>query len=165
MNAAHVHLLVNHFPIVGTVLAIPLLLLALLLPRERGLWLGGLLVLGLSGVAAVVADRTGEPAEEMIEDVVPFDEYAMEEHEERAEVATVFSVATLILAGAVFAIGRRRDVVPLPLVAAPLVAAIVGAGLMAWTGAAGGRIRHEEIRPEGAAAPTHGTDADEAGAH
>lgn len=151
MNGAHAHLLVNHLPVVGSLLAVLLLAVALAYRAERGLWLAGLLVLGFTGLGAIAADRTGEPAEEFVEEKAWADEDVVEEHEERAEVAVVGALIGLAVAIGAYAAGRReRGVVH---VAAPLVVAVVVAGLMAWTGAAGGRIRHPDETGGVVAAP------------
>ena len=63
MNAVHVHLLLNHLPVIGSLIAAALLIVALL-RRDSGLakvTLG--LFVALAGIAVVVF-LTGEPAEE-----------------------------------------------------------------------------------------------------
>lgn len=151
MNGAHAHLLVNHLPVVGSVLAVLLLAIALAFRAERGLWLAGLFVLAFTGLGAVAANLTGEPAEEFIEDKPWAAEAVIEEHEERAEVALVAALVGLAVAGGAFVTGRRGPGVAH--VAAPLVVAVVVAGLMAWTGAAGGKIRHPDETGGVVAAP------------
>lgn len=156
MNPAHFHLVINHFPIVGTLLAIPLFGLALLRGRDRGVWLAATVLLGLAGVFAGAAFLTGEPAEEYVEDMAGVTEAAIGTHEERAEVATVFAVLTGVGAIAAFAIGRKRE--GALLVIGPLCAAVVTGGLMVWTGAAGGAIRHPEIGTDGPGSASAGVD-------
>lgn len=161
MNGAHAHLLVNHFPIVGAFLGVVLLLLALATRRDRGVWTAGVAVLALSAAGAGAAQLTGEPAEEVVEDLAGFDETLVEEHEERAKIATIGSVTVGVVAlGAWFA-GRRKAAIPTAYVGGVLAVALVSAGLMAWTGNAGGKIRHPEI---GDAPPVEGPGARAEGA-
>lgn len=143
MNPAHLHLLVNHFPIVGTLLAVPLFALALPRARDRGVWLSATFLMALAGGSAAAAKLSGEGAEEQIEGMPGVNDAAIETHEERADIATIFAVLAGIGAVAAFGLGKKRE--GAVLVIAPLAAAIVSGGLMAWTGAAGGQIRHPEI--------------------
>ena len=67
MNDAHLHLLVNHLPIVGAMLSLPLFGLALLMPKDRGALRAAVLVAVFTALGGVAADLTGEPAEEVVE--------------------------------------------------------------------------------------------------
>jgi hypothetical protein len=67
MTPVHLHLLVNHLPIVGTMLGVPLLLVALWRRAELGVAVAAALVLGLSGAGAIVAEESGEEAEHVAE--------------------------------------------------------------------------------------------------
>ena len=146
MSGAHLHLLVNHLPIVGAFLAIPLLGLAVLLRRDRGMLRASVVVLVLSASGAGIALGTGEPAEEQVEDLPGISAPAIHTHEERAEAAAGLSVlAAVVGAGALLLAERRGQAPPLPLAAA-VAAALLSAGAMAWTGASGGVIHHEELR-------------------
>ena len=59
MNAAHVHLLVNHLPIVGATLAVPLLVLAAMMPRQRGLVVSVAVILTLAAGGATWTGASG----------------------------------------------------------------------------------------------------------
>lgn len=142
MNLAHLHLLLNHFPIVGTALATLLLGAAIARRGERGLWLAGTLLLGVSGATAAAAWATGGPAEETVEGQPGVHESTIEAHEERAELATVFAVLLAAGAAGAYWVGGRSEA--RGSLAGPFGAAVVSSALMAWTGAAGGQIRHPE---------------------
>jgi hypothetical protein len=141
MNAAHLHLLVNHLPIVGTLLSVPLLALAFGL-RDRGVWLAATVVLAISGVGVAAAYFSGEPAEGVVEDLAGVDKTVIHEHEERAEVAAVLTGVAALIGVFTFALGARRP----RLAALPLVAAMAASAALGWTGEAGGRVRHTELR-------------------
>jgi len=147
MSDAYPHLLINHLPIVGALLALPLLALALW-TRERGAVAAAALVLALAGGGAVAALLTGEPAEEAVEHLAGTDEAALEIHEERAEVATILAVLAA-LAGLAAARGEGRAR------AAAAALATASAAGMAWVGASGGPIRHSELRADVTAAAPH----------
>ena len=102
MNAAHLRLVINHLPIVGAFLTVPLVALALWRRGDRGLILAAVLTLGLTGVGALAALQTGEPAEEIVEHLPGAAESPIDTHEHRSQVATGLAVATALGALAVF---------------------------------------------------------------
>lgn len=151
MNLAHLHLLLNHFPIIGSVLAIPLLGIAAWRTREWSAVLAPVVVLVIAGVCAIGANLTGEPAEELIEDRPGISERWIHEHEERADIATAFAVLGAVGAGGLLYLASRKGETPRLAVGGLLVLTLATNGVMAWTGLAGGRIHHPELRPAGGA--------------
>lgn len=149
MDLVHLHLLLNHVPVIGTVLT-ALLLAWALLRRSSELGKVSLGLLGLLAVVAIVVYLTGEPAEERVEGLPGISEPIMERHEEIALVATIVMGAVGALALGALAAFRRR---PLPhgVTALALVATLGTAGVMGYTANLGGQIRHSEIRPDGVA--------------
>jgi hypothetical protein len=162
VNAAHFHLIVNHLPIVGAVLSVPLLVLALFQRADRGALRAAVAVLVLSAGGALASLWSGEPAEEQVEHLPGTSEAAIEIHEERAELATGLSVVTALLGVGALVLAERRRIGSAAPIAVTLAGAVLTAGAMAWTGSTGGVIRHPEIRGGPAAsAPANG--ATEAG--
>lgn len=153
MNLAHLHLLLNHFPIIGSALAVPLLAIAAWRTREWSAILAPALVLIIAGVCAVAANLTGEPAEEVVEDRPGVSERWIHEHEEHADVATGFAVVGAVGAGGLLYWASRKGETPRLGVAGLLVLTLGTNGMMAWTGLAGGRIHHPELRPGASEAP------------
>lgn len=139
MDTGHLHLMLNHLPVLG----IPALLALLVwgLARDmptvaRGaLWL----TLGL-GAVTVAVYLTGEAAEELVEGLPTFEEPLVERHEVVALWTTVTVAATGLLAAAALWWGSR---VLIRLVVVGLALSAVAAGLTAWTG---GPIGHPELR-------------------
>ncbi|MBK7976196.1 MAG: hypothetical protein IPK07_23955 [Deltaproteobacteria bacterium] len=160
MNAAHVHLLVNHLPIVGATLAVPLLVLAAMMPRQRGLVVSVAVILTLAAGGAGLALVSGDAAGEIVESLPGVREGDIETHEERAEVAMVFAVVAALasLAAAGLEIDRGTPA-PRLAVLALLGLALANVGAMTWTGASGGVIRHTEIRGGAGAAASSAPDA------
>ena len=157
MNAAHLHLLVNHLPILGTFLAIPLIGLVFWRPRDRGLLVGAALILALSGLGAGAALSSGEGAEETVEHLPGVSERLIHAHEEAAEVAAGFAGFAALAGLGVLGWGLVREGGAHRLATAGvLVATLASAGAMAYTGSTGGVIRHEEIRGDQASALTLG---------
>jgi uncharacterized membrane protein len=144
MNAAHLHLLLNHLPVVGTLGCVLLLALAAVRksPELAKVSLGLFVLVAVAGAAAYL---TGEPAEEGVEHAAGVSEALIERHEEAAAVALVLlSAVGLLSAGELVAFRRRA--VPRAAVLLTLLLALLPAGAMAYTANLGGQIRHSEIR-------------------
>lgn len=145
MNWAHLHLALNHVPVVG--LPIVLLLLAWAIVRRSAELLKascGLIVLLM--IVTVIVQLTGEPAEELVEELPGVIESMVESHEESALVGTIGMVVVGVTA--LFGLWRLRTGKILPGWYSPtvLIAGITVAVLMAWIANSGGQIRHTEIR-------------------
>lgn len=146
MSAPHIHLILNHFPVVGATAAAGLLTLAVLMRRDV-LTRAGLWALVVSAAVAVPVYLSGEGAEDVVEEL-GVAEAVIEAHEEAALLALV----ALLVLGAVGAsalwLYRRRAEVPRRLVIGLWVLSL-GAGLLVARAAnRGGEIRHTEIRGE-----------------
>jgi len=144
MSIVHLHLLLNHVPVVGTLVAL-LLFAAAIFMRES---VSTKFALGFSAVIAVVAVAvyfTGGPAEEAVEKLAGVTERAIEQHEEAAEVTTMAMSIFGALSLAALIIFRKRRV-PRWIGAAGFAGAVALSALMGWTANLGGQIRHSEIR-------------------
>ena len=153
MNAAHLHLLLNHAPVFGVLFALALLGLGQLRRSDEFSRLG-LLCLIISGLAALAAMLTGEPAEEAVEHLAGVTERAIHAHEEAAELAAVATYAGSAVALAALMFFRRTGLGP-RLTTLALIVALAAFGLMARTANLGGQIRHPEIAGSVAATEEH----------
>jgi hypothetical protein len=152
MDMGHLHLMLNHLPVLGAPALVALLAwgLAGKMPAvtQGALWLTVVLA-----VVTGVVYLTGEAAEELVEGLPTFQERLVEQHEEVALWATVIVVATGCLAAAALWRSRRGATMSLALtrmVLVGLLASTVVAGVTAWTG---GPIGHPELRPGRTAPP------------
>lgn len=146
MDAVHVHLALNHLPILGPLFALATLAAAWI-RRDGSLAKWGLIVSACSALIAIPVFLTGEPAEERIEHLAGVSEERIEAHEESAEAAlVVIEIAGAFAILGLFLIARKGDAARwvVPVCALLCLAAL---GLMARAGNLGGQIRHEEIRP------------------
>jgi hypothetical protein len=145
MDLLHLHLLLNHVPVIGTFFGIALLLAALV-RRSRELVVASLALFVLNAAVAVPVYLTGEPAEDRVEKLPGVSAAVIERHEEAAAVGfgAVAVLGAVSLVG--LALAARNKPVSRGLMAVPLVLAVVAAGLMAWTANLGGQVRHTEIR-------------------
>lgn len=147
MNAAHIHLLLNHVPVLGTVFG--LLVLGYGYARDsREVMKAGLWLLVIVGVTGGLVYLTGEPAEGPVEDLAGVSEAVLERHEAAALWATIGAglVGLAALAGLVR--WRAADL-PRRYAGAVLALTFGLTGLMGWTANLGGQVRHAEIRSGG----------------
>lgn len=147
MTAAHFHLALNHIPVLGTIFGAVLL--------AYGLWRGqesiqkaslGLLV--AVGIVAVVVYLTGEPAEELVEDLAGVSHDAIEVHESWGWYAFLASIVTGVASiGALLFARARRHLVTWT-VQLVLVLSLLTSGMMIYTANLGGKVSHPELRAD-----------------
>lgn len=145
MNAAHLHLALNHLPIFALAFALVLLVWGRL-RRERVVLTIGLALTVLAGAGAGGAYLTGEAAEEVIEDRPGFDEAPVHEHEEAAEFALWLTLAAAALAAGTLWYHRRGGEYSPTALTATLVVGLVAMASLTVTAWHGGEISHPEIR-------------------
>ena len=145
MNPAHLHLILNHLPVLGAPF-VALLLGWGLLRRQRDLVRTGLGAAVLVAALAYPVFLTGEPAEHLVEDSSWFNESLVHEHEERAEIGLIAILLTGTVAGLGLWQSRGGREVNRLFSGATLAGLALSAGLFGWTALAGGEIRHDEVR-------------------
>lgn len=144
MSIVHLHLLLNHVPVVGILFVAVVLIAALRLKSSEVSRLGMWLLVGIGAVSAVVY-FSGEPAEDAVENLAGVSGAGIHAHEFAAEVS--FVVAAAVAGFALIALWVvRKNAVPRGLTSALLALTLIVAGFMAWTANLGGQIRHTEIR-------------------
>jgi uncharacterized membrane protein len=162
MSAAHLHLILNHIPLLGLLFGAALLAYGLWKSQEdvQKASLGLLAVAGLSAIAVYL---TGEPAEEIVEGLAGVSHDAIEAHEEFGLYALIGGIATggMAMIALLFALGRRHLV--RWTVILTLVLAVISSGLIGYTANLGGQISHPELR--GASASTMQDEAPDEAEH
>lgn len=160
MSAAHLHLMLNHLPVMGTPIVLALLLWGLV-RRSRDVQRAALGAAVLLAVVSYPVFLTGEPAEEQLEDSTWYQERLVHEHEERGEAALI----AMLLTGGIAVVGlwQSRGARPAAAALGGITAGglALSAALFGWTALAGGVIRHDEVRP-GAAALAPGGESGQA---
>jgi uncharacterized membrane protein len=144
MSLTHLHLLLNHFPVIGALIGIALLALALA-RKSSELSKVSLGLFAALGIVTLIVFFTGEPAEERIKKLPDFSESITEKHEEFALLATIVFSAMGAMAIAVLALFKGKQL-PRSLTLIAFVLSIVGGGMMGYTAMLGGQVRHTEIR-------------------
>ncbi len=141
MDLAHLHLILNHLPIVG----FPILLIFILWAHFRKdtalRKFSYVIAVGLA-FATFGAFQTGEPAEDRAEAVGAV-KSVIHEHEEAAETSMILVWVTAALAFvAFFTVGKPTiESITSLLFIASLVLTIAA---LSWTGYEGGKIRHSD---------------------
>ncbi len=145
LNGAHWHLLVNHFPIIGGLLATMVLGYGLLRYNASVISLSfGLFV--LMAVMTLVTNQTGEQAEHYLKSINALDREIFHQHEEAANLANIGMYLTGVLSLLSLVWSRARQWRFLPVLI--FTFALITFGLMANTGRLGGLIMHKELRDE-----------------
>jgi uncharacterized membrane protein len=144
MDLTHLHLILNHFPIVGTLIG-SLLLLYGFIRKDRNNQQVALAVITLMAILAIPVMLTGEPAEERVEHIAGVTEAAIEAHEEAAELAIWVMEITGFIALVGLILGYLKNRIFQPVMILALILSLASFGLMARTGSLGGQIRHTEL--------------------
>jgi uncharacterized membrane protein len=146
MNGAYAHLVLNHFPILGTLFGLALLAVALF-RRSDELQRAALVTFVVVGALSLPAYFTGESAHEVLEDYPGVSEEAIEAievHEEAAiwaiilvELQAVLAIFSLVGAGKSGQVSRKVAL-------ACLLLSILSMAAVTRTAQAGRDIRHPE---------------------
>ena len=139
MNLAHLHLIVNHAPLFGSLFALPFLVFGVIRGDERAFRSGAILLVFASAGTALSL-FSGDGAAEFVSERIPDGglELRIRTHEDRADVAAALTFAASLVAAA----GSLRFKRVLSVGAAGLAAVAVVA--LALAAEAGGAIRHAE---------------------
>jgi uncharacterized membrane protein len=140
----YAHLLINHFPVVLSVSALAVTILALLLGR-RGLWLTAMGALTAAGAFVYPVHFTGVEADEALHDPWFVHQGAIKSHEDAGTIAMY-----VILIVGVFAayswwrsLKKPADLIPGWMRAGVLVGSLAAVSVVAYAAYLGGRIIHE----------------------
>jgi uncharacterized membrane protein len=153
MNDAHLHMVVNHFPIIGTILGLGILITGIFIKNNTVKNTAYSLFI-VAAIFAFISMATGDGAEHMVKNMPNIGFKIIHEHEEWAEKLAI----VLYLLGVTSIIGLYMNVknhVKSKLVSfLVLTFALVGTLLAVQTGTSGGEVRHTEIRPNAIQAST-----------
>jgi len=147
MNPAHLHLMLNHIPLVGIGFVVLLLTIALI-RRSNELVNISLIFVIFVALWAIPVHQTGESAEELVEGLPGISEQLVEAHDESADIAFIFIEAVGVLALITLVLRRYHAKLGNVLTILTLLGLIVSGGLIAWTANQGGKINHPEIRSD-----------------
>lgn len=145
MNDAHLHMLVNHFPIIGSIFGLGILITGLTL-RNDILKNTAYVLFIISAVFGFFSMSTGEGAEGLVEEMESVGHHIIHEHEEIAEkfilvmyATGIFSILSLITSIKKHKLAKICAIIT-------LILAIAAVVLAKNVGTTGGEVRHTEIR-------------------
>ena len=144
MNAAHLHLMSNHFPIVGLGFAILLNILAIIRKSEELKKLSCWFYI-LIGLLAILPILTGDGAGEILETYPGINKDVIENHESWAYLFFYGLMLNGVLAIAALWFSRKKPGLMKKLSVAMLILALVLLFFAYQTGVTAGKIRHPEI--------------------
>ncbi len=144
MDQTHIHLVITHLPIFGSILGGCVLFYGLWTKSdETKIAAYGLFI--ISSIGASIAYLTGEAAEERVEHLPGIIETTIERHEDFA----IYALVSLIILGLSSILSLfltlRKSPATRTLAFVILFVSLVSFGLVARTGYLGGQIRHSEI--------------------
>lgn len=149
MNDAHLHMVVNHFPIIGTIFGLGILITGIFL-KNNSIKNTAYVLFIVAAIFGAFSMATGEGAEEVVEDFPNIGKAIIHEHEELAEkfaivlyVTGAFALISLVAAIKKFRLAKVFSFIT-------LVLALISGIISINVGTSGGEIRHTEIRKDSA---------------
>ena len=144
MSQVHLHLLITHLPVFGSLLGAFVL--------GYGLWsksnqtkIAAYYLLVISAIGAGIAYLTGEGAEEAVEEIQGVSENMIKLHED----AAIYALVSLVILGVFSIFGLlvtyKKSTLIKTAAISTLLISLISFGLVARTGYLGGQIRHTEI--------------------
>ena len=145
MNEAHLHLLVNHFPIIGSIFGLGILLAGIFL-KNNSIKNTAYVVFIIASVFTLASMTTGEGAEEIAETLPNAGHDIIHEHEEIAEKFAIVMYLLGITSVLGLFLNIKQHAKAKFMAFAVLIIAVVAVALSKFVGTTGGEIRHTEIR-------------------
>lgn len=157
MNTAHWHLMLNHFPMVGIIIGMLILVAGYLLKKNSVVKQVALGVFVFAALAAIPAYFTGEGAEEAVEHVAGISENTIEEHEDMGKTFAILSGVLGVFALLTLIADRKGHKASGVLYAIVFSLAVITSIYAKQLGTSGGEIRHPEISSDTAPLPPEAT--------
>ena len=147
MSSAHLHILLNHFPVIGTALAAFVLFYGFF-KRSDEIKKLSLILLVLTCIATIPVYLTGDKAAGNVVSIEGVNEDYIDPHEDFAFKAFIASDIVGVLAIITLFIYRKPKHLTMGVAVLFLALMLALNGMMAWTAHLGGLINHTEIMGE-----------------
>lgn len=144
MNAAQIHLALNHAPLFFSLIGGLLLILGMIRKNDSYKSVS-LYMLAAAALFTAPVFLTGEGSEELVENAAGVAESAIKQHEEMAKISMVIITITGVLALAGLFL-RKKQSISKALMVIVVLFSLGSFGTMAQTAHLGGLIRHTEIQ-------------------
>jgi len=145
MDLTHIHLLLNHFPTIGTIIGGGLFVLSLIMKSDDLKRASLVILLGIA-LLAIPTYMSGNGAQDAIKSLPGVSKSLIEAHEGAALVGMAFMLPTGAFAWLGLWQFRRLRRIPNWNLTVILILILASLGLMTRASNMGGEIRHEEIR-------------------
>ena len=146
MNLAHLHLLLNHFPIIGTIVGFGLFLISFVGKKNQDLRRASYIIFAAMVLLAIPTFESGVASAMMLQGRPGVSDALIQRHEGSAMLSIWFMLVTGSLSLVALWQMYRKSHEANWNVAAILLFSLLTVGLMARTGNTGGDIRHPEVR-------------------
>jgi len=145
MNAAYVHIALNHIPVIGMIIGFGLLIIGQIAKKDTLVKasMGMFVVFALFSIPVYL---TGKPAAKLIADQPGFSAAAVHAHAEVAEYALIGAIILGIITLITLIVWQIRWKRPGGLIVLIVVVGFVISGLMGWTAYKGGLVRRPDLR-------------------
>ena len=145
MNGAQLHLALNHFPVVLSVVSLSLLIWSWK-GKSADLKKASLLLVIIGTLFSGAAYLSGEPAEDVLKSIGGFEKSLVHEHEEAAEFTLIINCLSGLAAFMALFFSKRNPKLSLRIFVAVVALNLLSCATYLRTAHLGGLIRHEEIR-------------------
>ena len=159
MNGAHLHLVLNHIPLLGLLFGAGILAWGAFRTHDAVVRVA----LGLFVIAALAAGGTywsGEAAEDIVEGGPGVSHAAIEAHEEVALYALGTAIAVGLVALVALVLYRNAEI-PRPLAWVVVFMSVIALSAMGYTANTGGKINHPELRTDSSVTTTAPAESDD----
>jgi uncharacterized membrane protein len=146
MDQTHIHLLITHLPIFGSILG-GLVLAQGLWAKSNQTIIAAYSLFIIAAIGATIAYLTGEAAEETVENIQGIAENMIDEHEDFAMISLIslLILGVASIGGVILAL--KNSLITRFVAFIILFISLISFGLVARTGYLGGQIRHTELNP------------------
>jgi hypothetical protein len=143
-NSAHLHLILNHFPVIGTMMIVLILGYAVFINNDKIKKLG-MFLLVLIGLITIPVFMTGDKAAGIVKGNEGVIEENIDPHEDFARISMIAMEITAGISLISLFLFRKDNAIPVWF-GIVLLLLIIGVNLMmVYTGHLGGRISHDSI--------------------
>jgi uncharacterized membrane protein len=157
MNDAHLHLAVNHFPIIISFVGLGILVVGLFL-KNNSVKNTAYVLFVVAAAFAFAGMATGEGAEELVEDMPSIGKKIIHEHEELAEKLALVLYATGVFSLLSLYTSVKKNKFAKTVSYVTLILSLAASFLAVGVGTSGGEIRHTEIRSDSVNSVIEGID-------
>lgn len=143
MNFAHIHLILNHIPMLTMPVVLVFFVFAIW-TKNKSVEKFSLVLLILTALMVVPVYLTGEPAEKVVKNFIELSEPLVKAHEDSAELSLLFTLMAGVMAFVSILIEKKLK--DLRLVNAIVVfTTLLAVSSLGYTANLGGKIRHSEL--------------------